>query len=176
LPIWLSVECFGRIRDSSCKHYTPYVRMWLDLQIKTLHFHTRIEIHFIAYCNSHTHALSRHNNKTGIDKQVCSYRQPVVDTVKLQRTIIDPVRPLRSINRVAWGPILFHCTPARLMVWSGLLWPSDWPTVHTTWSPVSNGIVNPPTCPLQPAHPLYATLVILQAVFKTSLKTSQSNQ
>jgi len=29
--------------------------------VKTLHVHTRIEIHFIAFYNSHTHALSRYN-------------------------------------------------------------------------------------------------------------------
>jgi len=84
---------------------------------KTLHVYTRIEIHFTAYFNSHTHALSRHNNKTSIDKQVCFYRWPVFDLVKSQRTIIDPVRPLRGINGVAWGPILSHCMPARLVVW-----------------------------------------------------------
>jgi len=122
---------------------------------KTLHVCTRIEIHFIAYCNSHTCALFRHNNKAGIDKLVCFYRQPVFDPVKSWRTIMDPVRPLRGINRVAWGPILSHCMPAQLMVWSGLLWPSVWPTVHTTWSPVSESIVNPPSLPLNslPTHP-----------------------
>jgi len=83
---------------------------------KTVHVHTRIEIHLIAYCNSHTHALSRHNNKTGIDKQVCFYRWPVIDPVKSRRTITDPVRLLRGINRVVWGPILSHCMSARLMV------------------------------------------------------------
>jgi len=128
----------------------PYVTEFA----KTLHIHTRIEIHFVAYFNSHTSALSRHrNNKTGIDKQVCFYRWPVVDPVKWRRTIIDPVRPLRGINGVAWGPILSHCMSAWLVVWSGLLWPSVWPTVHTTWSPVSTGIVKPPTLPLHPPHP-----------------------
>jgi len=62
---------------------------------------------------------------------------------------MDPVRPLKIINRVAWGPILcFTVLSARPMEWSGLLWPSVWPTVHTTWSAVSTGIVNPPTHPL----------------------------
>jgi len=84
---------------------------------KTLHVCTRIEIHFIAYCNSHTRALSRHNNKTGIHKQVCFYRRPIIDPVKSRKTIIDPVRPLRGINRVAWSQIMSHCTSARLMIW-----------------------------------------------------------
>jgi len=84
---------------------------------KTLHVHTRIEIHFIAYCDSHTCELSRHNNKTGIDKQVYFYIRPVFDPVKSRRTIIDSVRPLRSINRVAWGLILSHCMYTQLVVW-----------------------------------------------------------
>jgi len=70
--------------------------------VKTLHVCTRIQIHFIAYCNSHTCVLSRHNKKTGIDKQACFYGWPVVDPVKSRRTIIDPVRTLRGINTVAW--------------------------------------------------------------------------
>jgi len=123
--------------------------MWLD----SLHVCTRIEIYFIAYCNSHMHVLSRHNNKTGIDKQVCFYRRPVFDPVMSWRTIIDPVRPLRGIHRVAWGPILSHCISAWLVVWSGLLWPSVWPTVHTIWLTVSTGITNPPTHPLPPPSP-----------------------
>jgi len=41
------------------------------------------------------------------------------------------------------------------MVWLGLLWPSVWPTVHTTWSPVSESIVNPLTLPLHPSHPIF---------------------
>jgi len=143
----LELSCeYGRI--------SPYVTGFA----KALHVCTRIEIHFIAYCTSHTHALSRHNNKTSMDKQVCFYRQPVVNPVKSWRTILDPVRPLRGIDRVAGGPILSHCMSAQLVVWSGLLWPSVWSTVYTTWSPVSDGIVNtlplslhppnlPPTCP-----------------------------
>jgi len=99
---------------------------------KTLHLCTRIEIHFIACCNSHTCALFRHNNKTGVDKQVCFCRWPVFGSVKSLKTIIDPMRPLRCINRVTWGAILSHCMPARLVVWWGLLWPSVWPTVHAT--------------------------------------------
>jgi len=91
---------------------------------------------------------------------------------------MDPVRPLKGIGRVAWGPILSHCMSARLVVWSGLLWLSVWPAVNTTWLPVSTGIVNPPTSP-PPSYPsthLYAALMIFQAVFKTSLKTSKLNQ
>jgi len=91
---------------------------------------TRIEFHFIADCNSHACALSRHSNKIVIDKQVCFYRRPIFDPVKSQRTITDPVRPLRGINRVVWGPILFHYASTQLMVWTGLLWPYVWLIVH----------------------------------------------
>jgi len=128
---------------------------------KIVHVCTRIEINLIAYCNSHTSALSRHNNKTGVDKQVCFYRWPVIDPVKSRRTIMDPVRPLRDINRVACGPILSYCTSAKLVIWSGLLWPSVWLTVHITWSPVYESIVNPPTFPLHPPYllPIHPPLI-----------------
>jgi len=117
------------------------------------HIHTRIEIHFIAYYNSHTQGLSRHNDTIAVDKKVCFYRWLFDDSIKLRRTNTDHVGPLGCINRVACGPKLFHSTSALLMVWSGLLWPSVWPIVHTTWLPVSDCIVNQPTLPLQPPHP-----------------------
>jgi len=117
-------------------------------------------------------ATSRHNNKTGIDKQVCFYRWLVVNPVKSWRTIIDPVRPFRGINRVAWGPILSHCTSAQLMVWSGLLWPSVWPAVHSLVACVYWHHSTPYHLPT----PLCVAFVILQATFKMSLKTTQSNQ
>jgi len=141
---------------------------------KTFPVRTRIEIHFIAYYNSHTQALSRHSDTIARDRKICFYRQLFVNPIKPHRTNIDPVGPLGCINRVACGPKLFHSTSALLVVWSGLLWPSVWPTVHTTWSPVSESIVNPPTL-LTPTHlltPLFVAFVIFQAVFKTSLKIS----
>jgi len=124
-----------------------YLLQYVTGFAKTFHVHTRIEIHFIAYYNSHTHAIFRHNNKIGIDKHL------LLHPVKSWRTIIDPVRPLWGINWVAWGPILFLCMSTWLMVWSGLLWPSVWPTVHTIWSLVSNSIINPPSTST-PSHPL----------------------
>jgi len=120
---------------------------------KTVPVHTRIEIHFIAYYNSHTQGLSRHSDTIVIDKKVCFYRQLFANPMKPCWTNSDPVGPLGCINRVACGPKLFHSMSALLMVWSGLLWASVWPTVHTTWSPVSESIVNPPTLPLHPPHP-----------------------
>jgi len=117
---------------------------------KTLHTH-KIEIYFIAYYNSHTCALSRHSNKTAIDKQVCFYRQTFVNPVKSQRTKTDPVKSLSDINGIAWGPILQFCSMHCTSPW---LTPSVWPTVYTTWLAVSTGIINPPT-------PLYAVPVIM---------------
>jgi len=134
---------------------------------KTVPVCTRIEIHFVAYYNSRTQGLSRHSDKIAIDKKVCFYRWLFADLNKPYSTNSNPVGPLGCINRVACGPIPFHSTSALLMVWSGLLWPSVRPTVHTTWSPVSRGIVNPPT-------PLYVASVIFQALFKIFLKISLS--
>jgi len=115
---------------------------------KTDHVRTRIEIHFIACYNSHTQALSKHSDTTAIDKKVCFYRWLFADPIKPCRTITDPVRPLGGFNKTACGPKLFHSTSALLVVWWGLLWPPAWSTVHTTWSPVSESIVSPPTLPL----------------------------
>jgi len=146
---------------------------------KTIPVCTRIEIHFIAYYNSHIQGLSRHSDTIAIDKKVCFYRWLFADPIKPHRTNTDPVGPLRCVNRVACGAKLFHLTSALLVVWSGLLWPSVWPTVHTTWSPVSEGIVNPPILPLYSPHPptpLFVASVIFQALFKISLKISLSIQ
>jgi len=63
--------------------------------VKTLHVHTRIEIHFIAHYNSHTHALSRHSNKTVIDKQVYFYRRPVVNPCQVTK---DHNRPCEALD------------------------------------------------------------------------------
>jgi len=38
--------------------------------VKTIPVRTRIEIHFIAYYNSHTQGLSRHSDTIAIDGQV----------------------------------------------------------------------------------------------------------
>jgi len=89
-----------------------------------------------------------------IDKKVCFYRWLFADPIKPHRTNTDPVKPLGCINRVTCGAKLFQLMSALLVVWSGLLWPSVWPTVYTTWLPMSEGIINPPTLPFLPAYPL----------------------
>jgi len=141
---------------------------------KTDHVRTRIEIHFIACYNSHTQALSRHSDTTAIDKKVCFHRRLFADPIKPCRTITDPVGPLGGFNKMACGPKLFHSMSALLAVWWGLLWPSVWSTVHTTWLPVSESIVSP--SPSHPSTPLFVASMILQALPKTSLKISQSIQ
>jgi len=90
---------------------------------------TRIEIHFIAFYNSHIQALSIHSDTIAIDKMVYFYRQLFADPIKPCRTNTDPLGLLGCINRVPCGPKLFHLMSALFMVWSGLLWPSIWPTV-----------------------------------------------
>jgi len=123
------------------------------------HVHTRIEIHYITYNNSHTQTLTRHNNKIAINIKVCFYRWLFTNPIKPCRTNRDPVESLGCINMVVCSPKLFHSTSALFVVWSGLLWPSVWPTVYTTWSPVSEGNVNPPTHPPSYLwHPWYFRL------------------
>jgi len=88
---------------------------------KTVPASIRIEIHFIAYYNSHTQALSRHSDTIARDnKKVCFHKQLFADPIKPCRTNTNPVGPLGCINRVACGPKLFHLTSALLVVWSGL--------------------------------------------------------
>jgi len=125
--------------------------MWLDLGKPSMYAQK------LKFYNSHTQALSRHNDKIAIDKQVCFYRQLFADHVKLWKTKTKPVGQLRGINRVACDPKLFHWMPAWLMVWSGtqgLLWPSVWPTRHTTWLAVPTGSTNPPTPSTLPTYSL----------------------
>jgi len=97
---------------------------------KTVPVRTRIKIHFIAYYNSHIQSLSRHSDTIAINK-ICFYRQLLLSSNAGPKS--DLVEPLGYINRVACGPKLFHSMSALLVVWSGLLWPSVWPTVHTTF-------------------------------------------
>jgi len=61
---------------------------------KTIPVRTRIEIHFIAYYNSHIQALSRHSDTIAIDKKVCFYRLLFAGPIKPHRTNTDPVGPL----------------------------------------------------------------------------------
>jgi len=58
---------------------------------KTVPVHTRIEIHFIAYYNSHTQGLSRNSNTIAIDKKVCFYRRLFANPIKPCRTNSDPM-------------------------------------------------------------------------------------
>jgi len=82
---------------------------------KTGHVHTRIEIHFIAYYNGHTQALSRHSDTISIDKKVCFYRR-LLPTLSSHA---GPSQPLWDHWRalIGWA-VVTNCSTWRL-VWSG---------------------------------------------------------
>ena len=70
---------------------------------KTDHVVTNTEIHFLPVDESHTHALSRDTKHLSLDGQVCFCRRLFSDDAKLRGCISWPVRPLRGINKTAWG-------------------------------------------------------------------------
>jgi len=102
--------------------------------------------------HSHTQALSRHSNKIAIDKKVCLYRQLFANPVKSQSIKTDPVGPLRGINRVAWGSMLFHRMSFRLIVWLGATVALCLACWTHSWSAVSTGSVNPHPLSFPPTH------------------------
>jgi len=63
---------------------------------KTIHVSTRIEIHFIAYCNRYTHALSRHNNKTGIDNTA----KKAMQDEKFGYCLTKAIRETRKVRHI----------------------------------------------------------------------------
>ena len=82
---------------------------------KTGYVCTIIEIHFIAYCNSHTQALSRHSDTIAIIRS--AFTDAFSNPIKLRKTNTDPVKPLGGINR---GPVVPHCsTRCLLSLWYG---------------------------------------------------------
>ena len=70
---------------------------------KTDHVVTNNEIHFLPVHESHTHALSRDTKHLSLDGQVCFCRRLFSDDAKPRGCILWPVRPLRGINKTAWG-------------------------------------------------------------------------
>jgi len=125
---------------------------------KTLHVHTIIEHH----PNTVTIYVA-------VDNQVCFYRWPFCQFYQVMKCQTDPVGPLRGINRVAWHPKLLHWMSTQLMLWSGAT------VCLFSLLGTQFGWLCLPSVLTYP-HPLYMALVILLAVFKMSLKTSQSNQ
>jgi len=127
---------------------------------KTNHVHTRIEIHFIAYYNSHTQALCRHSDTVAIDKKVYFYRQTFADSIKPHRTNTDPVGHWGAL--IVW-PVVPNCSTWRLLS----LWYGQSCCGHLAHYAHQLGRLcllvllshppspPPPTChPLPPAHPL----------------------
>ena len=70
---------------------------------KTDHVVTNTEIHFLPVDESHTHALSRDTKHLSLDGQVCFCRRQFSNDAKPRGCISWPVRPLRGINKTAWG-------------------------------------------------------------------------
>jgi len=136
---------------------------------KTGHVRTRIEIHFIAYYNSHTQALSRHSDTIAIDK-VCPYRQLFADAIKPCRTNTAPVGPLEALIGC---PVFPNCSTRHLVFsWYGQGCCGHLPGPLCTQLGrlcLLALLTHPPT-------PLYVALMILQAAFKTFFKISQSIQ
>jgi len=76
----------------NCNISTNYSYSYVTGFEETLHVcGTKIEIHFIAYYNSCTQALSRYSDKFAMDKQVCFYRWLFADPVKPQKIKSDLV-------------------------------------------------------------------------------------
>jgi len=103
--------------------YIDYVCMYYLVGIiyvtgfgKTVPVCRRIEIHFIAYYNSHTQALSRYSDTIARDKKVCFYIQLFANPIKPHRTNTEPVGPLGCINGVACGLKLFYSMSVLLVV------------------------------------------------------------
>ena len=70
---------------------------------KTDHVVTNNEIHLLPVDEGHTHALSRDTKHLSLDGQVCFCRRLFSNDAKPRGCISWPVRPLRGINKTAWG-------------------------------------------------------------------------
>ena len=88
-----------KIHGCICVAHRKYVTVFW----KTDHVVTNTEIHFLPVDESHTHALSRDTKHLSLDGQVCFCRRLFSDDAKPQGCISWPVRPLRGINKTAWG-------------------------------------------------------------------------
>jgi len=140
---------------------------------KTDHECTRFEIHFIACYNSHTQALSRHSDTTAIDKKVCFYRW-------LLPTLSSHAGPSQTL----WGHwlalirwyVVPNCSIQHLLP----LWYGKGCCGHLSGPLCTQfsrlclraSLNHPPS----PSTLLFVASVIFQALFKMSLKISQSIQ
>ena len=80
-----------------------FTRAYVTVFWKTDHVVTNTEIHFLPVDESHTHALFRDTKHLSLDGQVCFCRRLFSDDAKPRGCISWPVRPLRGINKTAWG-------------------------------------------------------------------------
>ena len=111
---------------------------------KTDHVVTNTEIHFLPVDESHTHALSRDTKHLSLDGQVCFCRRLFSDDAKPRGCISLPVRPLRGINKTAWG--------AKLILTADLVYQGELMAQHCHLC--LNVCFSPPTAPHPtPSHP-----------------------
>ena len=138
---------------------------------KTDHIDTNVEIHFLPVDESHTPALFRDTKHLRLDGRVCFYRRLFFDAVKPRGWLSWPLRPLRGINKTAWG--------SKLILTADLAYPVSCASLgHLLMAkhcPLSlNVCFTPPTAPHPPppsSHPLWTQSVLLQQLKKTTSKT-----
>ena len=116
----------------------------------TDHVVTNTEIHFLPVDESHTHALSRDTKHLSLDGQVCFCRRLFSDDAKPRGYILWPVRPLRGINKTAWG--------AKLILTAGLVYQVSCarlghPLMAQHCHLCLNVCFSPPTAPHPPLPP-----------------------
>ena len=118
---------------------------------KTDHVVTNTEIHFLPVDESHTHALSRDTKHLSLDGQVCFCRRLFSDDAKPRGCISWPVRPLRGINKTAWGAKLILTADLVYQVSCARL---GHPLMAQHCHLCLNVCFSPPTAPHPPtAHP-----------------------
>ena len=138
---------------------------------KTDHVVTNTEIHFLPVDESHTHALPRDTKYLGLDGQVCFCRRLISDDAKPRGCISWPVRPLRGINKTAWG--------AKLILTAGLVYQVSCaqlghPLIAQHCHLCLNVCFGPPAAPHPPTHPPpIDSIRVITAVQKNCLKNQR---
>ena len=142
---------------------------------KTDHVVTNTEIHFLPVDESHTRALSRDTKHLSLDGQVCFCRRLFSDDAKPRGCISWPVRPLRGINKTAWGAkliltadLVYQVSCARLG--HPLMAQHCHLCLNVCFSPPTAPHPPPPPTP-PPSHPPTPQSALLQPSKKTASKT-----
>ena len=136
---------------------------------KTDHVVTNTEIHFLPVDESHTHALSRDTKHLSLDGQVCFCRRLFSDDAKPRGCISWPVRPLRGINKTAWGAKLILTADLVYQVSCARL---GHPLMAQHCHLCLNVNFSPPTAPHPPHHPPpIDSIHVITAIQKSASKT-----